>query len=201
MKNKNHIFYLLIGVMLSVCMLAFVACNKDRNAETFKIPEFSTVGEMIDLIDSGEFAFGSVTFTVEEYDNDELINKTEMKCSETMSYSVSQVSMLGIPTKSELYAIPDLTDNCVYTIMNNFLTNGWGYMKDELTYDDFNGKNFASIALKSYLKTNEVPMNTAVKIENNSISFETETLKFKIYGFDSTSVELPNELIDYKSKC
>lgn len=199
MKTKKFTIGVLTIIMLLSCIVMLCACNKDKN--DFKVPSFSTVGEILDAIDSGTFAFNSATFDIKYYDEEGVLESSIiMRCNEKLSYSEQKGSLFGLTTTNKMYTLPDLADNCVYIIINNFLTNGWSYSKNELTLTGLNESNFASIALKRNLENDEVDRSTPVKVENNAITFETATCKYKIYDFNATKVELEEELKDYKNQ-
>ncbi len=198
MKSKRIFETLSILAIAIVCALSLCACT-DKNKH-FDIPDFSTVGELIDAIDSGEFTFESCTWDVEEYEEGDLSSKTTMKCGKDIAYGEIEMFIMGISSIDKTYYLPDLSDNYVYIIMNNFITNGWSYSKTTLEFEDYDGSNFATISLKRDIVTDNIDLITPVTLENGEIKFETTAYKFRIDGFNATSVTLDDGLKDYKQK-
>ena len=209
MNKKIRLLVVAILIMIA-STFTFVACgNAKTNNGSFTIPQFENVNGLYESLLDGSFKFYSATVKIIEYDDKEKVNsETMMYLGDNIEFSDVSVDIFGTGVKShaKMYVIPDLTENCMYILMNNFMTNGWSYSKTDLGLTDYDGRNLATVSLQSHLKTYlddaETDLKTiALKVETDSISFEIENEKYTIYDFNKTSVSLPDELKDYKSKC
>ena len=208
--NKK-IRLLIVAMLITIAStFTFVACgNAKTDNGSFNIPQFENVNGLYESLLDGSFKFSSATVKILEYDdNEKMISETMMYLGENIEFSDVSTDMFGTGIKSnaKMYAIPDLAENCMYILMNNFMTNGWSYTKTDLELTDYDGRNLATVSLQSHLKTyldeTEIDLKTVpVKVENNTIAFEIENEKYTIYDFNKTSVSLPDELKDFKSKC
>lgn len=211
LEMNKKIRLLIVAILIMIAStFTFVACGNAKTNDGFlSIPQFENVNGLYESLLDGSFKFYSATVKIIEYDDKEKVNsETMMYLGDNIEFSDVSVDIFGTGVKShaKMYVIPDLTENCTYVLMNNFMTNGWSYSKTDLELADYDADNFATVSLKSLLKTyldeTTIDLKTIpVKVENNTIAFEIENEKYAVYNFNATSVSLPDELKDYKSKC
>lgn len=204
--NKKITLASITLLLILVLSFAFVACGKLNTSDNnFSMPEMSNLNDLYEAISDGTFKFSSATLKILEYnDENKLTTESTMYFTEDKEYTFSSVDMFGTGAKTnvKMYVLPDLTEKYQYVLMNNFMTNGWSYSKLPLEFEKFDGHNFATLALLSYMMDSELDFKEIpLTIENNSIIFNIENQKYTLFDFNNTSVVLPDELKDYKSKC